>query len=344
MIREELMANYSNDSDDCFDKKLSSDTEYSFGRPVFILGTAKRSGTNFLKNMICLHPDCFSPGPVWEDFLLVESDYLNKYVGCTFNRWNSSWNVEGFLDGKSTLLSKIGDGVLDYLHQQFYSDTANTGKINEAINNNSQNLRLVTKTPTVQNIDNFFKLFPNACLIVITRDGRAVTESASKSFNKPFNIAIQEWNEEAQMLARFAKGKSFKEEQCHIVKYEDILSNSHHELTKVLGFLGLDVSRYNFDDVDNAPVIGSSELSKAGDIHWDATPKDSSFNPSKRWSKWSRWSHARFNWLAGRAQVDLGYSIEKQSKVFIILNIILDCFWFFAWKLWKLARKAKYKF
>ena len=138
----------------------NNEESYLFGRPVFILGTAQRSGTNYLKNMICLHPDCFCPGPVWEDFLLLESNYLIGYVNATFSRWNPSWEVGGFLEGKSSLLGAIGNGLLEYLHQQFYSEIAKTNEIDESIKDKYKRLRLITKTPSVQNIDEFFKLFP----------------------------------------------------------------------------------------------------------------------------------------------------------------------------------------
>ena len=340
------MTDFSGDNEGCFIKKLNSvntGEAYQFGRPIFILGTAKRSGTNYLKNMLCLHPDCFSPGPVWEDFILLESSFLSRYVDCTFKRWNPDWKVGSFLKGKPSLLGAIGDGILQYLHQQFYSETAQKNKINKSIKADSKRLRLITKTPSVQNIENFFEIFPDAYLIVITRDGRAVTESTSKSFNKPFNIAIQEWKNEAKILGRFVKGNNFREDQCCVVKYEDILSNSREELTKILKFIGLSVNSYDFEKVDNAPVIGSSELSKDGPVHWNGVPKDKGFDPSKRWKNWGRWKHARFNWVVGCSQEDLGYSLEKQSLLFIIPNIILDSYWILAWKLWKLVRNLKYR-
>ena len=45
-------------------------------RPIFILGIMPRSGTNFLHQLITLHPACVS-SPVWEDFLIYPAPLLD---------------------------------------------------------------------------------------------------------------------------------------------------------------------------------------------------------------------------------------------------------------------------
>ena len=55
-----------------------------------ILGMMPRSGTNFLSDLLCLHPDCAVPDPVLEDYLLHHEDILERYVDSV--RWG--WRPE----------------------------------------------------------------------------------------------------------------------------------------------------------------------------------------------------------------------------------------------------------
>ena len=53
--------------------------------PIFILGISQRSGTNFLFDLLCLHPDCGAPSIKWEDFLVDKSDLLVRYVSSVYS-------------------------------------------------------------------------------------------------------------------------------------------------------------------------------------------------------------------------------------------------------------------
>ena len=46
--------------------------------PIFILGITPRSGTNFLQDILCFHPDC-GAGPVREYFLLHYASFSKNY-------------------------------------------------------------------------------------------------------------------------------------------------------------------------------------------------------------------------------------------------------------------------
>jgi hypothetical protein len=300
---------------------------------VFILGTAKRSGTNFLKNMLCIHKDCFSPGPIWEDFLLEHINQLDNYVAYTTNRWNPNWKVEEKLHAQESMRRTIGSGLINFLRSQLETPEAQKRGINS-------NHVLITKTPSTENIDSFFKYFPNEYLIIITRDGRSVTESAAKSFNKPQTIAIQEWNLYAEKIIKTMES-NLDNKKVLIVKYENLHKETEKEMKKIIEFLGLNKQAYDYSSIDDAPIIGSSELSQKGEVHWNPTQKTDSFNPNNRWEHWSNFKHSRYNWLAGKSQKKLGYEITETNKLALI-NIILDLFWKPFFKAWYKFKKIRY--
>jgi hypothetical protein len=47
-------------------------------QPIFILGIMPRCATNFLSNLLLLHPDCVPRDTVWEDFTIARSDLLKR--------------------------------------------------------------------------------------------------------------------------------------------------------------------------------------------------------------------------------------------------------------------------
>ena len=58
--------------------------------PIFILGIMQRSGTNFLKDVVDLHPDCAFPGPpLVEDYLAQNADWLINYAKSVAKDWNA---------------------------------------------------------------------------------------------------------------------------------------------------------------------------------------------------------------------------------------------------------------
>jgi hypothetical protein len=117
-----------------------------------------RSGTNFLANLLVIHPDCGSP-KVHEDYLLAQAQHLERYVAGVCSHWKPEWEL-----GQSDVFAALGDGLLRLLGQGV------------------DRRRLVTKTPSVQNLPLVFKLFPQAQLLLLVRDGRAVAESGVKTF------------------------------------------------------------------------------------------------------------------------------------------------------------------
>ena len=263
-------------------------------RPIFILGISQRSGTNYLHDLLRKHPDSYSPGTIWEDFFIHYSDLLIQYSDSVFKRWK--WK-EGKVEKhvKTSLYRSLGDGLVSFLSSQ------------------GSGMRLITKTPSVVNIHNFFLLFPEAYLLVLVRDGRAVVESRVKTFSESYDSAIHRWATAAETILKFdCKNKAITPNYL-IVKYEDLWNDAETELRKIFSFVGLDDQLYDFDSALNLPVRGSSVFhgNQNSQVHWKPLPRTPEFDPTKRWKHWNRFLHEKFNYIAGKQLMQLGYKEKK---------------------------------
>ncbi len=84
--------------------------------PILILGIPPRCGTNILSDLLCLHPDCGPPAPIWEDFLVAHIDVLERYIDTVTGRWDPGWGVAA--DARQRLASALGSGVVSFLSEQ----------------------------------------------------------------------------------------------------------------------------------------------------------------------------------------------------------------------------------
>jgi hypothetical protein len=94
------------------------------------------------------------------------------------------------------------------------------------------------KAPNLQHyLEGLFYLVPNAKIIHIIRDGRAVTNSMHARTNKPLRLCAQEWmdgNVEA-LAARRLLGKN----NIYFLHYEDLVKETEATLQKLCAFVGL---------------------------------------------------------------------------------------------------------
>lgn len=266
--------------------------------PIFVLGILPRSGTNFLFNLLRLHPDCGVPEPIWEDYVLEPSSLLMEYTQAVYGWWDAAvpaWGVnKGF---EERLCQHLGLGLISFLSSQ------------------ADGKRLLTKTPCVTNLNNFFRLFPNAYMLILVRDGRDVVESGARSFGWDRDATTRRWAEAAEAVLRFTQEDREHESQCLVVRYEDLYLDCDAELRKILDFVRLDASSYDFDAARDLPVYGSSRLGATDDwVHWEPVDKKTSdFNPLGRWHGWSRRMHERFNWIAGRYLNEFDYQQKSYA-------------------------------
>lgn len=273
--------------------------------PIFILGVMPRSGTNFLHRLICQHPDCgaINTTPVREDYLIHHAAWLSRYLGRLKWQWGH-WGADA--DFVKPLSHSVGKGLSAFLDS--LSDAP----------------RIVTKTPSVANLTHFFKFFPHAYLMIIVRDGRSVVASGMSGFGWHFETAARAWADAAREIIAFKKKNKDFEDRFRVVHYERLNENTAEELDGILRFMGLDVSRYDFDAALDTPVYGSSFTKGEGDqVTWKPQEKQSAFKGNARWKSWTQFQHQRFNWIASKEMKALGYELEHDTG-HAILHRLLD--------------------
>jgi protein-tyrosine sulfotransferase len=261
-------------------------------RPVFIVGLTPRTGTNYLWDLVCVHPAC-APGrePIREDFFLEHAHLLATFVRDVSSKWDPAWGIVSE-ETLAELHARIGTALLDFL-------------------STAEDRRLVTKNPSVVGIDRVFAFFPTAQLIVLVRDGRAVVESCVRTFGWDVDLAARRWAAAASIAMRFLDGRATDDPAVRLVRYEDLVADPRSQMTKLLSFLDLDVAEYDFSAAERLPVRGSSVfLGGQAEVHWDPVERTADFDPLRRWADWSAEQHRRFAWLAGRQQVALGYPLD----------------------------------
>ena len=312
-------------------ESIENKTDVVQPRPIFILGISVRSGTTYLQDLLRVHPDCDVDGvELEEDHLLAYADRLVGYTELVTRNWKSG--PEQLRRERDLVCQCIGDGLVSYLRLQARNRRELAGLRNE------KPLRaLVTKTPRVTNLHLFFKMFPNAELLILVRDGRAVTESSVKSFYLSFVKEARKWAANCAQIKRFVECESNSGGRFLVIRYEDLYSRTDAELLKIMEFLRLDPAVYDFGAAANLAVRGSSTLRQNGaewaqtslapGIHWKPVPKTPEFRPLERWSHWSRAQHERFNWVAGPWLEYFGYELKSYSGsrwFWRVWNALLD--------------------
>jgi hypothetical protein len=286
--------------------------------PIFIHGIMPRSGTNFLWDLLLLHPDCApARDPVREDLFLDHSHHLTTFVEEVRAAWDPRWG--NFApDIPERLYAALGEGLVSFL----WAD---------------HDRRLVTKSPSVRHLGRFFSFYPRARLLVLIRDGRSVVQSSMDTFGWDFDRACRAWAEAADEVRRFQQAETARSDRWRLVRYEDLVDDTEGQLRPILDFLGLDPTRYDFEAARSLPVRGSSAFGRQGSgVHWEPVAKDAGFAPKERWRVWPAERLERFDWLAGDQLRSLGYTASRPYRGVTrsVKNALLD------WR-WSMARAAR---
>lgn len=250
--------------------------------PIFIAGITHRSGTNFLSNLLGLHPDCIQPKKLHEDWFLASSRLLVEYLSRTAEEWNTEWfDVES----RVKYLSKsFGDLLVNFSLQD---DLGFAGK------------HVVLKTPSTRGIENLFLLFPNAKLIILARDGKDTCESIVKGFLRPYDSTFRLWNRSAKRVNDFWESAPSRKSVFY-TRYERLYHSRCEEMSRILDFCELDSSGYNYAYASNYPIIGSStKVDRDDKVHWRPVGWTEDFRPTNRSEHWSEALHVLFNEICG---------------------------------------------
>lgn len=271
--------------------------------PIMIVGIRPRCGTNYLCDLISLHPAVVRPSPIDEDYFIAHADKLELFAQSVGRHWSNLSNPVPDT-AQQDVLRALGVGLLGWL-----SALAGSG-------------RLLTKTPVPGRLDLFFDLFPAVKLLIIVRDGRSVVESHMKSWpgdsrfgDDLFTGLITAWVQSAEIIQRFRTTHPVTAYPYMLLRYEDLVRAPEDMVEHLLGFLSLEPVDYDFDAVAQLPVRGSSVFGRqeGTPLHWKPVPKTDGFDPLDRWSHWSADRHALFNQLAGDAMRNFGYTLQDPS-------------------------------
>ena len=249
---------------------------------ILILGAFKRSGTNHLRDLVCMHPDCV-PSKIPEDFLPTESETLLKYANSTSIRWGA-----GCKPLMPLLLQNLCAAFLELL---------SGGEVVEHV---------VSKTPSTEGVQNVDKIFPGAKIIFIVRDGRDTVESGRRSWDWGIKEKADWW---AQGVKRIFKFQENFPGRALMIRYEDLVLKQEETITKVLNWCRLDVEQYHWEVAKQAPVRGSSDLRhKFGEaMNWKPRQAWEGFSPIGRFASWNEHDIADFEESAGAVNRRLGY-------------------------------------
>jgi hypothetical protein len=269
-------------------------------RLIYISGIHKRSGTNFLTKLLLQHPQikyCKHPG---EDFLLVASSLLVQYVNDVSKMWSEEWKGMCIPDYKMKLHGVISKALNDYLGVSAENYT-------------------LTKTPSTVGLDNFFKLFPGANLIILVRDGRNVVESGVQSFGWKYQQGFRRWTESALRIQKFLEQNKAFQKQYMLVKYEDLNNDTENVLRNIFDHFGINQLVYPFSEVKSVPVVGSSTSSEIfGKIDWSKQiEKTNEFRPNDRYLHWDFKTKLSYNKICGEMAIKLGYEVFDRPQGFL---------------------------
>ncbi|NEP18684.1 MAG: sulfotransferase [Leptolyngbya sp. SIO4C1] len=292
----------------------SGDAPIAAARVCFLLSILPRSGTNYVYNLLAKHPHCLTPGPIWEDSFVRHSDLLMQYVQAVTRRWTPDWQTREKVGPPETLLPYFGEAIKQILQLQVTQNAEIQAELRQQSAAQRRANVLITKTPHTESIENFFELLPTDHLLVIVRDGRAVIESGMRSFGWNYEKSTRRWAQNAAALLNLQRTCAGSDKKLLIVKYEDFLTDQTAMLRKVFDFLNLDATWYDYDEVRNFRVIGSSDTKQDGEVHWEAVDRYDSFDPLNRFGHWTLEQHRLFNRLAGRYLTELGYALVETGE------------------------------
>ena len=277
----------------------SSDPGAVGGSVVFVLGITRRSGTNYLSNLIYLHPECDRVSRIWEDFTVSGAALLDQYV----ERVSGQWDCAGWRIGaaeKDRLWARLGNAIVLFLRDH------RERRVRAAAGDPPKHPKwVVAKTPSVENLA-LAGRFPGSRTVVIVRDGRSVVSSGMKGFGWDFHQAARRWAAAADSIVNARRaGHAFL-----LVRYEDLLLDLRSQMQRTLAFLELDASRYDMGAAENLPLTGSSFVPGVGQgVYWGKAPRNNTADLLNRFQGWTEAMHLSFNRIAGERMRQFGYEL-----------------------------------
>jgi hypothetical protein len=259
---------------------------------ILIQSVMPRSGSNYIAEIIGFHPHVYSfPNEIYEFPLLNCVDDILLMQNRFFQYFPSNKKRIGEID----FLPLFGSALIAFLYSFVPKD-----KI------------LLIKSPYVDNLNFFFKLFPFEHLVVLLRDGRDVVHSTTKTWpdKYAFSEICSAWDRNTNTILKFKS--HFKNDTGNFIfiKFEDGMNNPTDFIKQLCNNFNLDQNIYPYDRLNSVAVIGSSSLKSKGKVSWKRVQKPNDFNPIGNWNKWPYKKKKIFKKIAGETLKKAGYCTD----------------------------------
>lgn len=219
-------------------RNLTKRAETILNSQLFFVCGAEKSGTTWLQRMLDTHPEVMCSGE--GHFIDVLSIQLAEVV----NNYNAVRDrvVEDVYEGK---------GYYDHITQAEFDAIILLAMASTNKRYISKEIKCIgDKTPiNALYLNSIHRLFPQAKVIQIVRDGRDVVVSVVKHLQRTGRGKDQGWSIEAKTervsrswhrttVAGYEFGQQHPE-LYHMVKYEEVKQNPVKEMKKIFKFLGV---------------------------------------------------------------------------------------------------------
>ena len=228
--------------------------------PIFIYGILRRSGTNYLNQIILNDSTCEQPSSrIRENWFLHHSNSLFQYSDRLLNIYsNPKWGGQSF--SEEELLFRIGNSMIEFLQSHI----------------SKSDKKLVTKTPSVNNMKFLEQLFPNVKNIIIIRNPLDVAASTYNSWKVNVNETLDNWNDGCISIYEYEKQSN---SNYILIRYEDLINDLQKTFTPCIEFLGLNPDVFDWNKLDKLPIYGSGDSGP----DWKVSKKEQSFQAIHKW-------------------------------------------------------------
>jgi hypothetical protein len=223
-------------------------------RPIFILGMA-RSGTTLIRSILNSHPNIAIPRETSFFYLLDEflkktrKNSISDYNKNEFWKWYSNKRRFKYLDLDPSAVKRD----IDFSRDQGYFKNVFQSVMDNHMKNKGK-IRWAEKTPGHElYLNKIFEFYPDAKIIFMIRDPRAVYASLKKvPWGVQFvSVAIKRWNSSLKIL------KTYKNDKRIIgIRYEDLVSDSERIVKSICNFLEED---YNEEILNERKKLTNSK-------------------------------------------------------------------------------------
>lgn len=253
---------------------------------IFLLGISQRCGTNFLMKVLEKHPDIFKSSHPGEDFIIQNSNYLLKHTTEIKKCWSNQWKGMDNEVYSQKYLNIISNSLIDYLAPEIEL---------------KEHQYCISKTPSVENINNVFKLFPQSKLIILVRNGKNIIESGVKGFGWSYSQAMKMIKHRSELIIEFIE-ENKNNPNFIVVRYEDLIEDLEKTTKNIFDKLSINDEFFDYSCIKDLPIYGSSFIRDSKNkLTWKPQTKNEKFSQLIRSESWSYFLNKKYDLICGKA-------------------------------------------